>query len=91
MIAVAVLGILASIAIPSYGGYVNRSKRAAAKAVLLDAANLLERSCPSGSEAFVDADCGTLSLTQAGARSISGSGTVATCWQRLTDRASGYA
>ena len=147
MIAVAVLAVLAGIAIPNYTSYVNRSKRSAAKSVLLDAANQLERnyttfgcynktsvalcqsqgagsaftltnavaptdgraaygitfaasgatgqqftltatpcgtlgSCPAGSEAFVDAECGALTLTQAGARGISGSSTVAACWQR---------
>jgi type IV pilus assembly protein PilE len=38
--------------------------------------------CPAGSEGFVDADCGALTLTQAGARSSSGSAAVAVCWQR---------
>jgi type IV pilus assembly protein PilE len=147
MIVVVLLAVLAGIAIPSYQAYVNRSKRAAAKAVLLDVANQLERNyttngcynkttvavcqsqaagsafalgtavapaegrasyqvtlafggatgqqftltatpcgtagtCPGGSEAFVDAECGSLTLTQAGARGITGPGTVATCWQR---------
>ena len=38
--------------------------------------------CPTGAEGFVDAECGTLSLAHTGARSISGSGSVANCWQR---------
>ncbi|HXF46726.1 MAG TPA: type IV pilin protein [Burkholderiaceae bacterium] len=147
MIAVVVLSILAAIAIPNYTAYVNRSKRAAAKAVLLDVANQLERNfttngcynkttvavcqsqaagsnfalpttlapsegrasyvitvafggaagqqytltatpcgtagtCPAGSDNFTDAECGALTLTQAGARGITGTGTVANCWQR---------
>jgi type IV pilus assembly protein PilE len=147
MIAVVVLAVLAGIAIPSYTSYVNRSKRAAAKTVLLDTANLLERNyttfgcynktsvavcqsqaagsafslpnavaptdgraaygitlafggatgqqytltatpcgtlgtCPAGSEAFVDAECGALTLTQTGARTSSGAATAAVCWQR---------
>ena len=147
MVVVAVLGILAGIAIPNYSSYINRSKRTAAKTVLLDSANLLERNyttfgcynktsvavcqsqavgstftltnvvaptdgraaygitftpvgatgqqytltatpcgtlgtCPAGSEQFVDADCGTLGLTQAGLRSVTGSQSVAVCWQR---------
>jgi type IV pilus assembly protein PilE len=147
MIAVVVLSILAAVAIPNYTAYVNRSKRAAAKAVLLDVANQLERNfttngcynkttvavcqsqaagsnfalpttvapaegrasyvitvafggaagqqytltatpcgtagtCPAGSDNFTDAECGALTLTQAGARGITGTGTVANCWQR---------
>ncbi|GAB4466115.1 MAG: type IV pilin protein [Burkholderiaceae bacterium] len=38
--------------------------------------------CPAGSDAFTDAECGSLTLTQAGVRGITGTGTVATCWQR---------
>ena len=148
LIAMVVLAVLAGIAIPNYTSYVNRSKRAAAKTVLMDAANALERNyttfgcynktfvavcqsqaagsaftltnvtappdgraayiigfaagptsqgytlsatpcgssgaCPAGSEAFVDSECGTLTLTQAGARAISGTvtSTAAVCWQR---------
>ncbi|MBA1248094.1 prepilin-type N-terminal cleavage/methylation domain-containing protein [Pseudomonas zeshuii] len=43
MITVAIVGILAAIAYPSYQEYVNRSKRAEAKAALLEAAQALER------------------------------------------------
>ena len=40
---VAMIGILAVIAIPSYRGYVRKSHRAAAKAALVDAAQGMER------------------------------------------------
>jgi type IV pilus assembly protein PilE len=43
MIAVAVIGILAAIAIPSYQGYVERSLRADAHAGLMEAAGVMER------------------------------------------------
>jgi type IV pilus assembly protein PilE len=147
-----IIAVVSAIAIPSYTGYVNRSKRAAAKAVLTDTANQLERNytsfgcynksdgptcqtqaagndfvltstvapidgrasyaiavafpvppapgivgqsfaltatpcgtagtCPAGSEAFVEPDCGTLQLTQAGARTSTGTLATATCWQK---------
>lgn len=43
MIVVAIVGILASIAYPSYQEYGRRAKRAEARAHLLDAASLMER------------------------------------------------
>lgn len=39
--------------------------------------------CPAGSDGgFTDAECGNLTLTHTGQRGITGTGTVATCWQR---------
>lgn len=35
---------------------------------------------PQGAQASRDAQCGTLTLDQAGTKGISGTGTVATCW-----------
>ncbi len=43
MIVVAIIAILAAIAIPSYGRYVVRTKRAAAEACLSQYANYMER------------------------------------------------
>ncbi|WP_439844578.1 type IV pilin protein, partial [Aeromonas veronii] len=43
MIVVAVVAILAAIAYPSYNNYMAAAKRAEAKAVLLEAAQYLER------------------------------------------------
>jgi type IV pilus assembly protein PilE len=43
LIAVAVVAILAAIAIPSYSAYIVRGQRAAAKAVLLQTAQAMER------------------------------------------------
>jgi type IV pilus assembly protein PilE len=146
VVAMVILAIIAAVAIPNYTSYVNRGKRAAAKAVLTDTANQLERNyttfgcynktnsvtcqtqgsgndftltnavapaegrasyavtvafagngqqytlsatpcgaggtCPAGSEAFVDSECGALQLTQTGARTVTGSLPAATCWQR---------
>jgi type IV pilus assembly protein PilE len=36
---------------------------------------------PQGAQASADSACGTLTLTQAGVKGISGSGTVASCWR----------
>lgn len=43
MITVAIIGILSAIAIPSYTAYIQRGHRASAKAVLLEAAQFMER------------------------------------------------
>ncbi len=43
MVTIAIIGILASIAIPSYQDSVNKSRRADVKAVLLGLANAMER------------------------------------------------
>jgi type IV pilus assembly protein PilE len=146
VVAMVVIAILAAVAIPNYSAYVTRTKRSAAKTVLLDTANFLERAyttngcyslptandcinntgtprslalvaptegrasyrvvlsavardsftlravpcgagpnpaCPAGSENFTDPGCGTLELTNTGARTVIG-GTLppTTCWQR---------
>ena len=43
MITVAIIGILAAVALPSYKAYVERGHRASAKTVLLEAAQFMER------------------------------------------------
>lgn len=43
MVTVAIVGILASIALPSYTSYINQANRSDAKAVLLENAQFLER------------------------------------------------
>lgn len=149
LITLVIVAVLAGIAIPSYAVYVERSKRAAARSALMDAASFLERSfatngcynfasvaacqaqtgtalslppalarapaegrasyaitldtsasptgqayvltatpcgtagsCPAGSDMFVDGQCGSLTLSQTGARGRSGTADLATCWQR---------
>ena len=109
MIAVAIIGILAGIAYPSYQESVRESRRADAKGALLGFANSMERyytennsyvgapvnadtpyyalsinkadvrsyelhATPQGAQ--VDDKCGTLSLTQTGAKGASTSD----CW-----------
>ena len=43
MIVVAIIGLLVAIALPSYRQYIERGQRAAAKTVLLEAAQFMER------------------------------------------------
>ena len=43
MITVAVLGIIAAVALPSYQDHVRRTNRAEAKSILLEMSQLLER------------------------------------------------
>lgn len=121
MVVVAIIGILAAVAYPSYQEHVRRTNRAEVRGILLELAQLLERNyteansyenfvlpitqsprmgtvkyviqfstdtptrntytleaVPEGSMAG-DA-CGTLTLTQTGARGADG--VVAECWQR---------
>src|SRR5690554_6221840 len=56
MIAVAIIGILASIAYPSYTRYIERSNRTDAQAGLMQAAGALER-CYTIHNAYNHADC----------------------------------
>lgn len=129
MIVVAIIGILAAIAYPSYQESVRKSRRADARAVLLEAAQFMERrytenltagyggitqadlnaqrlgaSPKDGGTAFYNIQlaavgqnnftlsavptgaqstdaCGTLSLTNTGAKTVSGSKPVTECWR----------
>lgn len=129
MITVAIIGILAAVALPSYRGYVVRTNRAAAGACLTEMAQFMERvyttnlrydlnngvatalpstpcrsdlaslytfalptaslsartfsvtATPQGSQASADSACGALSLTHTGAKGVSGTGSVTTCWR----------
>lgn len=139
LITVVIIGILVSIAYPSYQTYVLRANRAAAQGVLMEAAQFLERNyttnncyhrsdgvcatarastncvgaagevdltglCVAPKEGTArhnisftsilsqsytlqavpigtDPLCGTLTLTNAGIKGESGTGTVADCWQ----------
>ncbi len=63
-----------------------RTDIAASYTLALPAASLGQRTflvtaVPSGAQATADAECGTLSMNQTGAKLISGSGTVAKCWR----------
>lgn len=57
MIAVAIIGILASIAIPSYQRYVERAATAEAEARLMEGAGAVER-CYTESYSYTDCDPG---------------------------------
>lgn len=130
MITVAIVGILAGVAYPSYMSHLVRTKRVAAQSFMQTVGNRQEQAMlnarsyfsvatgvasewstvsmtvpaevasnytltvesstapsytvtatPQGVQATKDAKCGTLKLTNTGAKSISGSSTVAECWR----------
>ena len=129
MVAIAIVGILAAVAIPGYQSYVMRTHRGHAEACLTEQAQFMERvytinlrydqnagvatalpatqcrtdlaarytlsfpnaqptqrgyvvqAVPQGTQASGDTACGTLTITQAGVKGISGTSTVAACWR----------
>jgi type IV pilus assembly protein PilE len=62
LIAVAVIGILAAIAIPSYQGYVEKARRTDAISALANSAGQLERCYTVGSD-YTAANCPSGSFT----------------------------
>jgi type IV pilus assembly protein PilE len=129
MITVAIIGILAGVAYPSYTSYVIRAKQGDGKAGLLKLQQAQEKyrancsqyatgiaatySCTGGTynligsttspdglytlaitagnatsytltatPTFTDAGCNVLGINQAGTKTVTGSGSVADCWDR---------
>jgi type IV pilus assembly protein PilE len=120
MIAVAIIGILAAIAIPAYQGQIIKTRRSDGMSALTSVAQQLERcfsqngkytGCPGHGNGTSQASeegwysvgivttastytltatpqnaqtsdtvCANLTLTQTGAKGISGTGTAANCW-----------
>jgi type IV pilus assembly protein PilE len=62
MITVAIIGILAAIAYPSYTQYVQRANRAEARAILLEAAQSMERNYTMANRYDQDSDGNALNL-----------------------------
>lgn len=67
MIVVAIVGILVAVALPSYVEHVRRSKRADAKAVLLENAQILERQMSIVNKYNSDAANAPITVSPAGA------------------------
>jgi type IV pilus assembly protein PilE len=64
MITVAIIGILAAIAMPSYTSYVARARRADARGQLLQAAQFMQRFYAANDQYFVNRD-GTVPIASA--------------------------
>jgi len=123
MVTVAIIGILAAVAFPSYQTHVLRTHRVTAASCLAEMSQQMERyytsnlsytgaavpaltcvtdvagrysfafataqptattyiinAAPAGAQ-VQDTRCGTLSITQAGVKGVSGTDTVANCWR----------
>lgn len=64
MIVVAIIGILTAIVVPSYQQYILRSGRTDAKAILMEAAGIMERNyTANGCYHRTDGACGTAAVT----------------------------
>lgn len=75
MVAVAVVGILAAIAIPSYGAYVVRANRTAAQAQMMDIANR-EQEYFTANRSYADLSTLGVTLTSEVAKYYDGAVTV---------------
>jgi len=64
LIAVAIIGILASVAYPSYTDYVERGRRAEAQSILMDIAGQLER-CYTDNYSYASCSAATGSVSDA--------------------------
>ena len=60
MIVVAIIGVLAAIAVPMYGSYVEKSRRTDGKAKLMEVAQSLER-CYTQFSAYNNSSCSVVS------------------------------
>ena len=62
MITVAIVGILAAIALPSYSRYINQANRSEAKSILLENAQFLERNYTENNKYDLDSAGAAISL-----------------------------
>ena len=69
MVVVAIIGILASIAIPSYNDYVQRGRAAEAPSTLADLKNRMEQ-CFQDNKNYTHANCAAICATPAGSENF---------------------
>lgn len=75
MITVAIIGILASIAYPSYQQYVLRSNRAEAQAIMSETAQFMERRFTTCGTYGTNGTCGTAAAPTSAVQPVGSSGT----------------
>jgi type IV pilus assembly protein PilE len=82
MIVVAIIGILAAVAYPSYSEHVRRGRRSEAQAALLEASQFMQRFYATPTGIMSGDRCGNLTIDQTGFKGVTGANvSVKDCWK----------